>query len=300
MKYYTAYGLVFASSIALPELREVAEQEPDVVIQMGDVPNEIEPVMGEGVLYQINETEFRLDVPDIARYYVTRGEQIVVQPYGEDMDQAIRLFLFGSSMGALLQQRGVLPLHASSIVTDAGALAFCGLSGMGKSTLAAFLMRRGYSFVADDISVVSFQEEGEPLVMPSVPYQKLWAATLDVLSIPYTNLERVRSDIEKYNVPILKGFHKEPVPLASVYILSTDNRVTDVHIDDVKGLDKLSVLRSFIYRQHFIIEENSQRYPANLIVQLSHHIRVRRVTRPDGSLDEIEHFVDTIEQDFAT
>lgn len=51
--------------------------------------------------------------------------------------------LFQQAMGAEL-------LHASAVSTPAGVVGFCGASGVGKSTLAVELERRGYGGWADD------------------------------------------------------------------------------------------------------------------------------------------------------
>lgn len=48
-------------------------------------------------------------------------------------------------MTFLLYQRGILPLHGSTIETPQGAVMFAGVSGSGKSTLAASFHAHGYA-----------------------------------------------------------------------------------------------------------------------------------------------------------
>ena len=91
-------------------------------------------------------------------------------------DNDVRLFLLGSVMGALLHQRGWLPLHGSAIrLPDGTAAIFMGPSGVGKSTLAAAFRRRGYAVAADDVSLIFTGADGSPLLQPAYPELKLWA-----------------------------------------------------------------------------------------------------------------------------
>ena len=56
---------------------------------------------------------------------------------------------------------------------DGKAWIIAGISGTGKSSLAAVLVRRGYPLLADDVSVIGFQDN-EPVVYPGIPHLKLW------------------------------------------------------------------------------------------------------------------------------
>lgn len=299
MKYYTAYDLIFSSSIDLPEFRPVPKQDADVVIKLGEVPDAINPILGEGVLYKVNDKEFLLEVPNIARYYVAHGRNITIEPYNDEITQDVRLFLLGSTIGALLQQRDLLTLHASAVATEAGAVLFCGTSGIGKSTLAAALLQRGYSIIADDISVVSLNGDNIPLVVPGYPNQKLWAATLEHFNVSYASLDKIRPEIEKYNFPRFNRFHAESSSIRFIYILSVDRSITGLEIHSIKGLDAVFALSDCIYRRHFIAEDQRQHYQSNLIIALSNQVPVRRVVRPQATLDSLTGFVDRIEQDFT-
>ena len=61
------------------------------------------------------------------------------------------LLLGGSGVAHALAADGVSALHASAVEVDGSAVAFIGVSGQGKSTIAGLLCASGYRAVADDI-----------------------------------------------------------------------------------------------------------------------------------------------------
>ncbi len=75
---------------------------------------------------------------------------------------------FHSILPLALHARGFEVLHASAVQAPGGVIAFCAASGVGKSSTAYALHRRGYSVWADD--AVAFQMlDGSPLSVP-VPF----------------------------------------------------------------------------------------------------------------------------------
>ena len=60
----------------------------------------------------------------------------------------------------LLSHRGICTLHASAVRDEAGVLAFCGDSGVGKSTLALAMTARGATHFADDALAVTGDGDG--------------------------------------------------------------------------------------------------------------------------------------------
>jgi hypothetical protein len=86
----------------------------------------------------------------------------------------------GSNRGALLDSytRGVVPvvmlargceaLHASAVLTAAGVVAFCALSGTGKSSLALALAVRGLPLWADD--TVALAPDGDDVESVALPF----------------------------------------------------------------------------------------------------------------------------------
>jgi hypothetical protein len=63
-----------------------------------------------------------------------------------------------------LQVLGQEVLHASAVAVEAGAVAFCGSSGTGKSTVAYSLARRGHPPCADDAAAIEFGRRWPELI----------------------------------------------------------------------------------------------------------------------------------------
>jgi len=180
---YTYSGLRVISELQLPEWIPFADSfprtEPDVFIQVESRwPETPEPEQSWPL---IDTDHYRFAVPDVSRYLVRQGREILVVPAPGAGAREVRLFLLGSAWGALCYQRGLFPLHASMVRVGSGVVAFCGAPGAGKSTLAAWLASRGYRLVVDDLCRVDLSVPEPPRVWPSVPRLKLWRAALSAL-----------------------------------------------------------------------------------------------------------------------
>ena len=87
-------------------------------------------------------------------YDVDREGREVIVETGDPAAAEVRVFLLTAVLSALCLKRQLFPLHASAAVVDGGAVAFVGSSGVGKSTIAAALMRQGHMVLADDLTVI--------------------------------------------------------------------------------------------------------------------------------------------------
>lgn len=137
----------------------------------------------------------------------------------------MRLFLLGSAFGALLHQRGLLPLHANAVEIDGRAFAFMGPSGAGKSTLAAWFHRQGDSVIADDVCVVGFGGDGRSFAAPGLPRLRLWAEALELMGGDSANYDRsyVGNDAltEKFDVPMGEvATARSNIELGALYLLN--------------------------------------------------------------------------------
>jgi hypothetical protein len=249
---HSVYGLTIESWIPFPELEPALEgAKADVVFRLGDVPAELKGCRQTGARFQIAPGRLLLWMDHVARYLVNEGREIVVQPESGALESDVRLFLLCSPVGALLHQRGFLPLHASAIATPRGAAVLMGGSGVGKSTLAASFQRRGFRVLADDISAVRFAPDGVPWVMPGLPQLKLWPDAISRLGSNADDLARLRPQVEKRAFPFRENFHSEPLPLDHIYFLRV-RAARDVGVERISGMDRLPRLMHNTYRSQFV------------------------------------------------
>jgi len=71
-----------------------------------------------------------------------------------------RWFYLDAMAGIMLAQRHMTPMHAACVERNGVGVLLCGPSGMGKSTLAYACARAGWTFVADDASMLPQNHAG--------------------------------------------------------------------------------------------------------------------------------------------
>ncbi|HTC04061.1 MAG TPA: hypothetical protein VK749_11715, partial [Xanthobacteraceae bacterium] len=219
MQFYRIAGLSVSSEIELPGLiASTVERLPQVSIRRGAVPENLSDSRATGPTWQVADKQFLLRIPNVARFLLNDGREIVVAPETDESVADIPIFILGTVFGILLHQREQIVLHASAVRVNGRAVLFCGPSGAGKSTLAAALAQRGYPLVTDDVCTLSADGPGAPLVHPDGRQLKLWAHAIERLDLAQQRGERVRQSLEKFYVEPSEVF-TEPLALGAVYAL---------------------------------------------------------------------------------
>lgn len=276
---YRAFGLNIESAIPFLDMpRE--EGNPDVVIQYGKVPDGVTDAKIKGVRYQAGPGKFLLQVDNVARYYVTNGNHVLIEREQKAADEEVLLFLMGSAVGALLHQRNILPLHASAIEVDGEGVIFVGPSSVGKSTLAGGFHKRDYPLLSDDVCAVTATNRLLPHIIPGFPKLKLWSDALKKLEEDSEGLNRVRldQDFEKYFVPF-DNAGNSPVPVRSVFVLVTTN-TDQFEIVPLKAGDKIDPILNNTYRPRFLEGLGGKKEHFKQCAAVAAKAAVIRITRP--------------------
>lgn len=281
---YAVFGLTIRSDMPLPELFPAAEVGvPDVIVRAGRLAG---PEHSPGL--HSSGDALLLTVPDVARYRIERGQEIFIDPDPGAPERNVRLFLLGSAFGALLHQRGLLPLHANAIEIDGEAVAFMGESGAGKSTLAAWFHDQGYRVVSDDVCVIGFNEQGHPYAAPGLPRLRLWAEALALMGRGTAGFARsyVGEEDEKYDVPIDPELAtRSLVPLAAIYLLV---RGPEFSIEPLRGIEAADAVFANTYRGEYLAKASGQKQHWESAVRLVRETPVFRAIRQwdPATLDE--------------
>ncbi|HEX3429379.1 MAG TPA: hypothetical protein VHT03_00720 [Rhizomicrobium sp.] len=187
------------------------------------------------------------EVPGIARYLIRDGKSIDVALTPAADRAAVRLFLLGSARGALIHQRGELPLSAATLVApNWKAIAICCPSAMGKSTVAAALCRRGWLLVADDITRVSWNGS-MAIAWPSSDRLKLWRDACEMVGENADALERVREGMEKYFLPT-----RAAATPAALHVAVRLRVATYFDSVEIAPAERAQLLAECTFRRHWV------------------------------------------------
>jgi hypothetical protein len=282
----------------LPELLTTTDA-PEVSISLGKVPEDTTSKFQNNKVCRLIKNQFLLRVAGVGCFYVTNGNSIVVEPAEQAEEGLVRLFLLGTTFGALLMQRGILPVHGSAVIINGYSVIFTGVSGSGKSTLLAALRKKGYSFLTDDVAAVTVDADGIPWVHPAYPQQKLWRDSTETMDVDTSSLTPFYTGIEKdkFAVPAHKGFCQSPVPLAAVYEIEAA-KCRDVTVRPLASMEKLSVLISHTYRPWLVDGLGIKAAHFKQCVAIARQVNVSRLTRPQG-IFSLEEQVRLIKEDFS-
>lgn len=292
---YIIYGLIFESEIELNEfipLMESSDEAIDVVIKLGKVPSHLPKYIEKGVAYQACEDDFIFIVPHICRYRVQKGKLITCEPLKESVIYELKLFLFGSVFGALFYQRDYLPIHGSSFMSGNGGIIISGHSGSGKSSLTAEFELRGNQIISDDITLLTLSEQDEFVIMPGVPYLKIWKDVIDNLDIK-GDFKPVRPNLKKYYKPLNYPPTEDNYSISKIIVLSAKN-VNHYRLKEITGFDKLATLRQVTYRYKFVEGLNKTKSFFRNISNLSTKYELYLLERPKSPL-QVKGLADFIE-----
>jgi hypothetical protein len=272
---YEVFGLKIRSGFPLPELFEAkGEVAPDVIIRLAPVRSATSTadihMEGDALV---------LAVAGVARYRIESGREILVDPEPGVPERNVRLFLLGSAFGALLHQRGLLPLHANAVEIDGRAVAFMGESGAGKSTLAAWFHDRGHRVIADDVCVVGFDDDGKPFAAPGLPRLRLWSEALELTGRDPEGLTRsyLNDEDEKFDVPIAAASAaRSQMPLAAIYLLE---RGGESFIVPLRGIEAADAVFANTYRGEYLAKTSGQKEHWESAVRLVRGTPVFRAIR---------------------
>jgi hypothetical protein len=280
---YRISGLAVASQLELPGAIDAPANDdaPDITVRLQPAPHALEGGVAGGPNWEIAGERVLLRVPSVGRFLIEAGRHIGVElePGASPRDASI--FVLGVSFGILLHQRGALVLHGAAVARDGQALAICGASGDGKSTLATALCREGFEFVADDICAVSLDEAGRPVVWPDGRQLKLWREAIERLNVRARQGAAVRDGIEKYYIGAPATALAAP-RLKAVYVLGQTRPPNPERIEPLNLPDAMRALDLQAYRP--AIRDRIGSKPHNLAQSAAvlTHARTFRFERPRG------------------
>lgn len=279
---YWAYGLKIASNISVIGFTEFPVTEPDVTITEGDVPENLEYITNKFGLFQSNDHELLFRHQPVGAFYIANGNQIVIQKAEGVKESDLSSVIVGICLGAILHQRMLLPMHASAVYFKNKSIVIAGRSGAGKTTLATAFIKAGAALIADDVSVIKFEDE-IPVVMPAFPTIKMWSDSLQHFGVASEGLLAVRDDMQKYYLPV-DQFQVEPTPVDQIIILNIHSN-PKIEFHSMYGTEKFFELRKYTYLYKIFSGNDFLINHFQLASKLASKVPVYLLIRPKNMFD---------------
>ncbi len=226
--------------------------------------------------------DFFFYVSDNLAFRIQNGQSISIGCTTQTSNSDINLYLIGSAWGVLCHQRCLLPLHCSAVTNGGLAIAFCGPSGMGKSTLAAGLTQRGFAHLCDDVAMLELVGD-QVQFTPVEKGLKLWRDATDTLQIPRGPRVGTEPDLDKYYVDMPDSQAKATYGLGVIYILSQSTN-SEITITPLSGIEKFRIFLENIYRYEWATQIRDSQELISQVFQLLDHIEIYQFSRPKNMM----------------
>ena len=294
---YYVYGLNIKSEIEIDEFQKIDMIANDKIVNIknGVMSKEIKDDILKGNKIKLLKNKIWFHIPNIATYYITNGEEVIVEiAEGANM-QLMKVYLMCSCLGFIMLQRNMVAIHGGVIEMDDKAVIFTGDRGAGKSTLTTALRQKGYKFISDDVASIKIDKV--PYVMPGFPYQKLCESAMDKFGYDKEFYTSFMSDKEvKYIVPALDEFVYEGRELVGIVKLTVGD-VNEVTIEEIRGAEKLNNIIENIYRGEYIkyLGGMNPKYFKQCL-DIAKNISFFKITRPANKFT-VDTQIDLIERE---
>jgi hypothetical protein len=297
--FYSAFGLQIASVFAIPELTPSDASRPvDLKIEMGTVPLSPESQEKPQMRFEVRETGLYVEIPRVARFLVSGGASIRIDPHAAATEEIIRIFLLGVVMGVLLHQRGYYTFHASAAVVGGGAVAFMGSRGYGKSTLTAAFQASGHEILTDDILAIRSMD-GQLWVQPAFPRLKLMPDSSLYLGEEPVVQGELHPALRKHSLYVHDSMAPAPCPLRRIYLLDKGEKIA---IEPIEGARAIREILPHWYLVQFGLEALRAQNPAAFLEQsatIARTASLRRLVR-SNTLEDLPQLLDLIQADLET
>jgi len=262
---YRAYGLAITSDVEIPELpplRDLRDAGRDRVSLriLGPHRAVAEPTQWLNASAYADGTPwlssakidggYLLRFPQLADFVIeSTGHEITCVEAADGVTEVtLRHLAIDHVMPRVLNLLGIESLHATAVAGTAGACAFIGDAGTGKSTLAASFHLNGMHTFCDDCLVLR-EDRGNIMAMPAYPGVRLWDDSLKAVMTDgdrgqpvaqYTSKTRLLGDAA--------SFQTDALPLARIYFLqrptAADEAVTSPAVSRIVAAEAFPLLVS--------------------------------------------------------
>ena len=247
---------------------------PDVLIETLDFSHPSRPTQ------VVSNSSFSFLAKEGLIFEMCNGEKISIFKDKHIADVDIAIYLLGSAWGVLCHQRGLFPLHCSSVSIENNAYAFIAESGGGKSTLAAGLSSQGFSHFCDDVAIIDLDVDQNVIAHPMPKGIKLWREATEALGLNPRALITSDSRIEKYYVDTPISSKQARLNLKCIYVLSFSPGTEEPDIKELSSRNALMSLYRNVYRVEWLNFIGNSKQVLSKAKDVADRVPIYHFTRP--------------------
>lgn len=298
MLFYKNFQTVIQSDLAFPQLNllseDLAGDEPIIRIQLGNVKKRgLDQALTKFQFSQLSEQELWLNIPPIGRFLIKNGCQIVVHPLKNKDEDSLREVILSFCFKALLAQQGFFIIAATAIKIGDRCFLIAGPSGVGKSTLAAAFLKRGYCILSDGFCAIT--KEGQ--VNSSYPVLKLWKDAAMALDINTDPLIPIRPNLKKFQLPLKEQFYSGSLAFNAIYLIQVEQK-EDYGVEKIEGFKKITYFQQLLQSSK-LLQSTAQQASVVHATNFAQQCAVVNITRPEETF-KLEEGVELIENDLKS
>lgn len=294
---YLAFGMQIRAGFEIPGLHpsNVSDSENAVLVELGKVPEKLQNEVLEVKPFSFyNETEFIYNIPETAKFYVSNGNSVVIEPLTDNLEEVLFYFYTGV-LATVLFQKNILPLHVSGIILKNNTvLLFAGHQRAGKSTTSIMLQNKGYLPFTDDTAVLEV-ENGICYAKASYPIIRALEKTLKKQQVySEDDIKPMIKEGFKYGINFHEKFTEQQLPVSGIVFISEDG--TEVSISPMKAAEAIKLLKFNIYRKQWVSGMKKDMLQFKTISSIAQsQVHFFSAIRPLEQ-DSFENFAQTIEE----
>lgn len=257
---YQVCDFTLSSNLPFPELRSLAGGTPTCSFTLGHQPVPAEPVTwfhrwhtpnnAVWLLFGRLADRYVLRFPHLADFVLSGdGLHVICTPQEFTPPATIRHLFLDQVVPLMLNAQGRLAFHASAVALPEGAIGFAGITGYGKSTLAAHFAASGDALLTDDCLLVE-QHNDRFAAVPSYPSVRLWHDSIAQLDLAQRKLDQVAhySSKQRWNLDSVQPNTDAARLLQRIYFLSSpDARGTTIDIQPLQTRDAYLELMTYAF-----------------------------------------------------
>jgi hypothetical protein len=228
-----------------------------------------DPVWSTSLVQVGSDRSALVTVAAVGRFWLPDGNRVVYERALMAEDYELETILLGTVAGLLLHQRSLLLLHTSCVLLYGRAMAISGPSAMGKSALAAVLVKRGALLISDDLCVLHNGPQGFR-VTTGANRLRLWPNVLDRLEIAPELCFPVRRNHPKRSVA-MPTTETCLWPLSLLIRLSSNQAATP-SLDKHPGLHALFPPNGLIFLREVAARMGNRENEFNGIMEIANNL----------------------------